>query len=166
MRKPVLTSLEQWYARIAARPFRGAWQAVAVVTFGIALIAGVLVRLTDPGHFPSVWAGMWWGMQTVTTVGFGDVVPATVAGRLTGVLVMLLGISFITVTAGAISSEFVEAARRRRQSMREEGPELVEIRGLREQVRALQEDLAKLRRDIRDGASDRREPENPSQGSS
>ena len=61
---------------------------------------------------------------------------------------MLVGISFITVTAGAITSEFVEAARRRRQSTAA-GPELAEIRGLREQVTALQNDLGQLRRELR-----------------
>ena len=65
---------------------------------------------------------------------------------------MLAGISFITVTAGAISSEFVEAARRRRQGMAEESPELAEVRALREQVAALQGDLAELRRDLREDA--------------
>lgn len=153
MRTPARTTVEQWYLRIAARPFRGAWQGIAIVTFGIALIAGVLVRLTDPSHFPSIWSGMWWGMQTVTTVGYGDTVPETVAGRLTGVLVMLVGISFITVTAGAVSSEFVEAARRRRQAA-EERPELAELRALREQVAALQDDLARLRRDLRNGGDE------------
>ncbi len=146
-RRPVLTTVEKWYSRIAAQPFRGAWQAIAVVTFGIALIGGVLVRLTDPSRFHSVGAGMWWGMQTVTTVGYGDIVPQTPLGRLTGVAVMLVGISFITVTAGAITSEFVEAARRRRQRTAE-GPELDEIRGLREQVSALQHDLGQLRREL------------------
>ena len=146
-RRPVLTAVEKWYARIAAQPFRGAWQAIAVITFGIALIGGILVRLTDPSRFHSIGAGMWWGMQTVTTVGYGDIVPQTPLGRLTGVLVMLVGISFITVTAGAITSEFVEAARRRRQSTA--GPELAEIRGLREQVTALQNDLGQLRRELR-----------------
>ena len=144
-----LTSFEDMYGRIAARPFRGAWQAIAIVVFGISLIAGVLVRTTDPTHFHSVWAGMWWGIQTVTTVGYGDIVPTSLAGRLTGVVVMLAGISFITVTAGAITSEFVEAARRRRQATQEEGPELIELRGLRAQVSALEVSLEQLRRDVR-----------------
>ena len=152
MRKPVITSVEVWYARMAAQPFRGAWQGVAIVTFGIALIAGVLVRLTDPSRFHSVWAGMWWGMETVTTVGYGDIVPTSIPGRLTAVVVMMAGISLITVTAGAITSEFVEAGRRRRHATEEEGPELVEIRALREQVTTLQDDLAALRRDLRHGA--------------
>jgi hypothetical protein len=152
MRKPVRISFEEWYTRIAARPFRGAWQGITVVTFGIALVAGVMVRLTDPADFHSVGAGMWWGMETVTTVGYGDIVPRSIAGRLTGVLVMLAGISFISVTAGAITSEFVEAGRRRRQSA-QEGPELAEIRALRDQMTTLQDDLTELRRELRDGGA-------------
>jgi len=153
MRKRLaLTSFEDAYGRIAARPFRGAWQLIAIVVFGISMIAGCLERVTDPHRFHSVWAGMWWGVQTVTTVGYGDIVPTSVAGRLTAVVVMLVGIGFITVTAGAISSEFVEAARRRHQAEHEEGPELTEIRGLRSQVSALEQSLDQLRRDVRTGA--------------
>lgn len=144
-------SFEQWYGRIAARPFRGAWQGIAVVTFGTSILAGCLVRLTDPRRFHSVWAGMWWGVQTVTTVGYGDIVPGTVAGRLTGVAVMLVGISFITITAAAITSEFVEAGRRRRQAASDAAPELAELRGLREQVATLQASLDALRHELRGG---------------
>ena len=129
--------------RRAALP--GAWQAIAVITFGIALIGGILVRLTDPSRFHSIGAGMWWGMQTVTTVGYGDIVPQTPLGRLTGVLVMLVGISFITARRG--DHQRVRRGRRAGAvSAHPAGPELAEIRGLREQVTALQNDLGQLRR--------------------
>ena len=154
----IRTSVEEWYSRIAARPFRGAWQGIAVITLGTSLLAGCLVRLTDPSRFHSVWAGMWWGMETVTTVGYGDIVPGSVLGRVAGVLVMLVGISFITVTAGAITSEFVEAARRRRQRTPDEDSEAALIRGLSAQVDSLQARVAALQgtieqlsRDLRAG---------------
>ena len=156
----IRTSVEEWYSRIAARPFRGAWQGIAVITLGTSLRAGCLVRLTDPSRFHSIWAGMWWGMQTVTTVGYGDTVPGSVAGRIAGVLVMLIGISFITVTAGAITSEFVEAARRRRQRTPGEDAEAALIRGLSAQVDSLQAKVTALQGTIeqlsRDLRTDRR----------
>lgn len=132
------TNIEAWYSKIAARPFRGAWQGIAVLTLGTSVVAGCLVRITDPSRFHSIWSGMWWGMATVTTVGYGDIVPGSPAGRITGVIVMLVGISFITVTAGAVTSEFVEAARRRRQVVPEETFEVVLIRDLSAQVESLQ----------------------------
>jgi hypothetical protein len=154
-RGSIRIGFEQWYARIAAKPFRGAWQGIAIVSFGTALVAGCLMRVTDPTRYHSVWVGMWWGLETVTTVGYGDVVPGTVAGRLTAVAVMLVGISFITVTAAAITSEFVEAARRRRQQQpdSEAVTALSELRYLRDQVATLQDSLEELRRDLRAGGA-------------
>ena len=56
-------------------------------------------------------SGLWWAVQTVTTVGYGDDVPTTAAGQLLAALVMLLGIGFLTVITAAITSTFVSRAR-------------------------------------------------------
>lgn len=55
---------------------------------------------------------MWWAIQTVTTVGYGDLVPTSQGGRLVAALVMLVGIGFLTVIMAAITSTFIESARR------------------------------------------------------
>jgi voltage-gated potassium channel len=55
-------------------------------------------------------------VQTVTTVGYGDHVPANVAGRLVAALVMLVGIGFLTVITAAITSTFVSRSRREQAS--------------------------------------------------
>jgi voltage-gated potassium channel len=52
-------------------------------------------------------------VQTVTTVGYGDVVPRNTTGKLVATLVMVAGIGFLTVMTAAITSTFVEATRRR-----------------------------------------------------
>jgi len=63
------------------------------------------MRFADPHNFPSVWLAAWWALQTVTTAGYGDVVPTTVAGRLVGSAEMVLGVAFISfVTAGVTSA--------------------------------------------------------------
>ena len=49
-----------------------------VITFG----AGLLMTVVDRESFPTIGSGLWWGIQTTTTVGYGDHVPTTVAGRL------------------------------------------------------------------------------------
>jgi voltage-gated potassium channel Kch len=65
----------------------------------------MVIRFTDPHNFASVGLGIWWALQTVTTVGYGDVVPNTVAGRIVGSVEMVLGVAFIAfVTAGVTSA--------------------------------------------------------------
>ena len=91
--------------------------AASVIVTATALVVvggGVLIRVLDPSEYPSVWVGMWWAMQTVTTVGYGDVTPRHVSGRLVGALVMLEGIAFIAIITAAITSTFVARAERER----------------------------------------------------
>jgi hypothetical protein len=54
---------------------------LALTFVGLALVGGLLMWIADPHNFPSVGLGVWWALQTVTTVGYGDVVPTSTAGR-------------------------------------------------------------------------------------
>ena len=69
----------------------------AVVTLVVTIIAGLLMRLTDPRTFPNIWLGLWWAVQTTTTVGYGDLVPASAPGRVIAALVMVVGLGFIVL---------------------------------------------------------------------
>jgi voltage-gated potassium channel len=82
--------------------------ATAVVTVG----AGALIALIDNEDYPSVGVGLWWAIQTVTTVGYGDVAPKQVGGRIVAALVMLYGIAFIAIVTAVITSTFVARATR------------------------------------------------------
>lgn len=80
----------------------------------VAVIAGaVIVRVFDHKEYPSFGRALWFTLQTVTTVGYGDVTPKDALGRVVGAFVMLIAIGFITVVTAAITSTFVEAARRK-----------------------------------------------------
>ena len=85
---------------------------IATVTTLVTVAAGFLMRHVDEKDFSTVGEGMWWAVQTVTTVGYGDEVPQTTGGRLLAALVMLTGIGFITVVTASVTAAFVEAARR------------------------------------------------------
>ena len=86
---------------------------IATVTVIVTIAAGFLIWLLDRDEFPNVWLGLWWAVQTVTTVGYGDVTPADPVGRSIAAIVMLTGIGFLTVVTAAITAVFVESARRR-----------------------------------------------------
>lgn len=94
-----------------AKTVRGAAVVIAAVSTSITLVAGVLMTVADHDNFPSVGSGLWWAVQTVTTVGYGDHVPATLSGRLIAAFVMLAGIGFLTVITAAITSAFVSRSR-------------------------------------------------------
>jgi voltage-gated potassium channel len=91
---------------------RGAAEVIAVVSTVITFAAGFLMTFVDRENFPSIGSGLWWAVQTVTTVGYGDHVPTTVGGRLVAASVMLFGIGFLTVITAAITSTFVAQSRR------------------------------------------------------
>lgn len=78
---------------------------LAVTFMALSIVGGVVIRFIDPHNFSSVGEGIWWALQTVTTVGYGDVVPTSVLGRVVGGIEMVTGVAFIAfVTAGVTSS--------------------------------------------------------------
>ena len=105
--------LERWLDRelARARSPRGAAIIIAVVTTSITVATGLAMTVLDHSQFPSIGLGLWWAVQTVTTVGYGDHVPSNAVGRLLAAIVMLLGIGFVTVITASITSSFVAARR-------------------------------------------------------
>ena len=73
----------------------------------------------QPLHFSSIPASMWWGVITLTTVGYGDVYPITAWGKVLGPLIAVLGIGMFAVPAGILASGFGEEVRLRKQRRRE-----------------------------------------------
>ena len=110
---------------------------IATASTAITLAAGCLMTVFDHDNYPSVGSGLWWAAQTVTTVGYGDSVPTTLAGRLVAALVMLLGIGFLTVITAGITSTFVSRSRH------EQAPPDVET-ALAEQFRQLDSRLERI----------------------
>ncbi len=94
-------------------------QILVTVTLSVTLAGGILIHFVDRQNFPNIGSGVWWSVQTVTTVGYGDIVPTTAYGRIIAGLVMLAGIGFLTVMTAAITSTFIETARRRLAGDRE-----------------------------------------------
>jgi voltage-gated potassium channel len=89
---------------------------IVTATAAVVVAGGVAMRLLDHHEYGSIWVGMWWALQTVTTVGYGDVTPRHTSGRIVAALVMLEGIAFLTIIIAAITSTFVARATAEREA--------------------------------------------------
>jgi voltage-gated potassium channel len=69
----------------------------------------------QPDTFGSIPAAMWWAMATLTTVGYGDAIPVTPAGKLFGSCITLIGVGMVALPAGILASGFSEQLRRSRE---------------------------------------------------
>lgn len=92
-------------ARLLAVAFspRGLRVAVPLALAGIVAAGAAFAALEDR----PLGDGLWWAFVTVTTVGYGDMTPATTAGKFVAVALMLGGIGFLLVLAGALVEHFV-----------------------------------------------------------
>jgi voltage-gated potassium channel len=86
---------------------------IAAFTVLITVAGGILERLVDHQEFPTIGRGLWFALQTVTTVGYGDVTPKQADGRFIGAVVMLAGIGFLAVITASVTASLVESSRRR-----------------------------------------------------
>ncbi len=123
--------------RSIARVFRkrrseivAAFAVLALLTVTASVLMYEFEHPAQPERFDSVLTGMYWAMTTITTTGYGDLVPVTAPGRLVGFLTMVLSIGVVAIPAGIFSAGFVAEFRaqdaREREEEREgdgEGPD-------------------------------------------
>lgn len=95
---------------------------LAIIGFAAAVIVVVSAMAmyyaenhAQPEAFRSIPDSLWWAVVTLTTVGYGDVYPVTLVGRIIAAIVMLLGIGLIALPTGIISAAMTEIIRERRQ---------------------------------------------------
>lgn len=86
---------------------------IASFTVLLTILGGILERVVDRQEYPTIGKGLWFALQTVTTVGYGDVTPARSSGRVIATLLMLVGIGFLAVITAAVTASLVESSRRR-----------------------------------------------------
>jgi voltage-gated potassium channel len=87
---------------------------IVTATVVVVVLGGVMMRVFDHKDYASVWLGMWWVLETVTTVGYGDLTPDSTIGKILTSAVMLWGVAFLAIITAAITSVFVARAQQER----------------------------------------------------
>jgi len=96
-------------------------------TFKLALAIVVLLSLSTVSIYflenrdivPGLFEALWWSVVTMTTVGYGDIVPATNSGKVIGILVMVSGIGLVSTLTGNLASLLVERKAKKRKGLLE-----------------------------------------------
>ena len=121
---------------------------IVTATTVVVIGGGVLIRLLDHSEYSDIWVGMWWALQTVTTVGYGDVTPKNPSGRIIAAFVMLQGIAFLAIITAAITSTFVARATKERDVAHAADEDDAEVR-IEAQLRGIDQRLDRLENMLR-----------------
>lgn len=94
------------------------------VTFVLMILSSTLMYYIEhddqPEQFASIGDSFWWAIATLTTVGYGDVYPVTALGKLLSGIIALIGIGFVALPTGIISSAFIEKIQKDKQKIKKE----------------------------------------------
>ena len=72
----------------------------------------------QPEAFSSIFSSLWWSVVTLTTVGYGDIVPITIGGRIFTFIILMIGLGIIAIPSGMISSALTEARAMEKEEMK------------------------------------------------
>ena len=137
--------VERQFAAFLRTPLsvRKGMAVIVTATTLVVVLGGIVITVVDPQEFPDIGTGLWWALQTVTTVGYGDVTPSQPIGRAVGAFIMLEAIAFVAIVTAAMTSSFVERARRERAT-RSEAEEQQGIEQIAAQLAAIRADLESI----------------------
>lgn len=88
---------------------RNATMAIVASMLGLVLLGALLIQVFAPNQYPDYWEALWFSLQTVTTVGYGDNTPTSWFGRFVASVVMLVSIGLVTVITAVITSLFIRS---------------------------------------------------------
>jgi voltage-gated potassium channel len=126
---------------------RHVFRYLAGATLVLSLLSGVVAWLTDRKDFHTLGDALWWALVTLATVGYGDIVPHTAWGRVLGSVVIICGITFLSILTATITSYFVSGSQEDRAAEvdAQRGRDAEEVRAvldeIRDRLRAIEERL-------------------------
>lgn len=112
-----MSFLTRAFVRFEKNPSSVRYAAAAIVsTIVVLVVAGaLLMRVFDPDDYPTFASALWFTLQTVTTVGYGDSTPTSGIGRVVASIVMLVAIGLITVITAGITSLLIRSISREQE---------------------------------------------------
>jgi voltage-gated potassium channel Kch len=114
-----MTRLARAFVRFQNNPSSVRYASAAIIsTMVILVLAGaILMRVFDSDNYPTFGEAVWFTLQTVTTVGYGDTTPTTAVGRIVASVVMLVSVGLVTVVTAVVTSILIGSLDRQRESV-------------------------------------------------
>jgi voltage-gated potassium channel len=135
---PLLLNVTMTIRKVLSRNYLGS---VLLVALAFTLMSGLLIAGIDPS-IESVWQGIWWAWVTVATVGYGDTVPQSAAGKVFGAVVILFGVGFFSLLTASFSAYFV--SRGEIEIEEEELEEIDQLNDIERRIDAMEKTLQRI----------------------
>jgi voltage-gated potassium channel len=114
---------------------------VLLVALSFTLMSGLIIAGIDPS-IENVWQGIWWAWVTVATVGYGDIVPQSAAGKVFGALVILFGVAFFSLLTASFSAYFI--SRGEVEIEEEEVEEITKLKHIEKRIEVMEKTLKRI----------------------
>ena len=115
---------------------------LAGVTLLITVASALAVRVLAHGEFETFGESLWWAAQTVTTVGYGDVIPGTAFSKIVAVFVMFFGVAAVSLTTAIVVSALMTASQRRLEAESlHEDPHYAALKRIEQRLEAIEKRL-------------------------
>lgn len=141
---PLLFGISRTVRSVLARNQLGI---TLLVSFFIIVGAGILIAGLDPA-IDNIWDGFWWAWVTVTTVGYGDIVPTSWAGKIFGGLLILFGLGLFSLITASFSAFLL--AKDEEEIIRGEKQELIRLRRIESRIEKLEKMLKRIEASLQD----------------
>lgn len=108
------------FATVIIKESRSIMAAMIVMFFLIIIAASIMQFIegkAQPEQFGSIMQSFWWAVVTMTTVGYGDVIPITTTGKVISTFIMLIGVGLVALPAGMLAGRFGEELRQRKENL-------------------------------------------------
>jgi voltage-gated potassium channel len=135
---PLLLNTTIAVRKVLTRNYLGS---VLLVALAFTLISGLLMAGIDPS-IENVWEGIWWAWVTVATVGYGDTVPQSAAGKVFGAVVILFGVGFFSLLTASFSAYFI--SRGEMEIEEEEIEEINQLYDIERRIDAMEKTLQRI----------------------